>query len=301
MIELENLSSGERIDRLSDRARISFAISIGVFVLVISFFYGFSKGLSRTSSLAHARASLSPSVLDNFELPDGLLLPSGVIPVPLGKNVRINDKHVQIVSFFSRRSVSDLVKAQFALWSDKNIKFVHRISERRAVVLGTDQSTGQKYSLMIWVVPPTLRRVVSEGYPVQGTLAISDKEAAGAFSELPVAGEVPGVPVMPGGSGGAVFSSDDVGGRSHTGVYTNPGTLEKSMLFYRNELRLSGWQETKDVPSQSPLGTDFAQQHFIRGSHEISLLYSTPKAGVLEQGDVKTIVTVILSGQMPKV
>ncbi len=300
MDEQREISFSEKIDTLSDRARLWFAVSVGVFVLVISFFYGFARGLSKNATLAHARASLSSSSFDSLTLPDGIQLPSGTFALPMGKNVRINDKNVDIATFLSNRPIPALVQDQLDLWRQKDLQLVHRVSEKRAVIVGTDRSTGQKYSLMIWMVPPMLRQTAAQGYAVQGTIAISDKEKTGARTDMRFVGEVPGVPVMPGGQGGAVFSSDDVGGRSHTSVYTIPGTIRDGLLYYRNELSQSGWTEIENR-SDLPFGGDYAQQRFTRGEKEITLLYSSAQIDQLKDENTQTLITVILSGRMPNV
>ena len=294
------LSIHARIDKLSDRARILFSVAICTFVIVISFFYGFAKGLGKNVTPAQASATLGVSFDEAARLPEGITLPLGTTVLPIGKNVRINDRDVEIVSFVSERSVREISRDQLARWSRKNLQFVHRITERRAVLLGTDRVSGQKYSFMVWMVPPTLRRFVSQGHPVQGTLAVSARDAHGAHSEMPFEGEVPGVPVMPGGSGGAVFSSDDIGGRSHTGVYTNPGTVEDSVTFYRTLLSEAGWQEVSSR-NDLPFEGAHAQQRFTRGAQEITLLYAVPNITLPSSDDAKTVVTVIRSGRMPRV
>jgi hypothetical protein len=292
IIEQNSCINGERQPTFWQRN--AFRIGVGAFVVVTSFLYGISAGLEKKSSRATAAVSPLWAYSDAQPVMRRLHLPSGVEAVPLGRDVKINNQNAEIVSFVSNRAADELVNQQMAVWKASGMKVIGAATGRRGLAVAVDMSAGERWSFSAWSVPPELRAVLSGGRPVQGFMEVADMDVSGGGRERD--GTVPGVPLMPGGKGGAVFSALDPGGRSYSGVYTNPGSLSDNVAFYRNELSGAGWTELNSEQSQ-PNGARFevANVIFTRDSEQIVLLFS-PSVGAADASDgdsgEKTVVSV---------
>jgi hypothetical protein len=133
---------------------------------------------------------------------------------------------------------------------------------------------------------------MSGGYPVSGTLTVLQAPRPGEEVR-----EVPGVPVMPGGKGGAVFSSDDGRGRGWSSIYLNPGSVEENLAYYRGALPAGGWRETDRRTGEANL-TDFASLSFVRRGEELVLLLSQSGSGAPASTAGKTVVMVALGSRV---
>ena len=277
------------------RSQLYFSLIIGVFVLVVSFFYGLAQGLSQKAPKAHAGFAFDPGMESLGQISERVRLPQGAMAVPMGEDVTVNNRSVDAVAFVSRRPVEDLVREQLDLWKADGLSAIHRMSESHAVAIAANRTSGERYSLVVWAVPKRLRAAVSRGYPVQGTLAVAAGERQGGGEQEEVSGgAVPGVPLMPGGSAGSVFSSRDRGVRSYSSVYTNPGRVWDSVEFYRSALAEDGWQEI-GRQGAGEMTDEMGFLNFVQHGQELSLLFNS----VVEQegNQPQTLVTIIMGPQ----
>ncbi|MFN8390295.1 MAG: hypothetical protein U0136_08405 [Bdellovibrionota bacterium] len=250
--------------------RHAFHLSVGSFVVVVSFLYGISVGLNRKPSSAFASGGSPWALVDTDQTLHRLQLPAGVIAAPMGKDITINNHAAEIVSFVSDRAAEQIVNEQIGRWKQSGMKVVGLAKGKRGFAIGLNEVTQERFSISAWTVPPTMRGSLSGGHSVQGVLQVADTGIAESETV-----SVPDVPLMPGGKGGAVFSALDPGGRSYSSVYTNPGSIADSLAFYRNELTGAGWQELNSDLSQ-PDGSRFEVGNvvFRKDGEEIVLLFS---------------------------
>ena len=144
-----------------NRHRLIFHSSIVAFILLSSFLYGLVKG-SQKHAFA-SRASVQ-DLSESTETSTPLALPSGVVPVPMGDDTRINGRNVLMTAFFSERDITELSREQLETWRNLGMQVIEKITERRGVVVAIDQNTGEKFRLVVWQVPPPLRKDVSNGF-----------------------------------------------------------------------------------------------------------------------------------------
>lgn len=257
-------------------SRHAFPITIGVFVISTSFLYGISAGLAKRAD-RFAIASLSP--FDDWSPAESRIqLPEDVTVVPLGREMEINGKAAEAVSFVTDRGIKDLFREQVERWEAKGAKVMGVATNRRGFAVGFNEGTGERFSMSAAQLPPLLGEMVAAGRSVQGFVSVVDMGRRDGGS-----GEVPGVPILGGGQGGTVVSSLDRGGRSHTGVYTIPGSIEAVADLYRDDLTVRGWRLIEDgAPldrSVAGLAHTVGSLRFIQRGEEVVLLLSPGKTG----------------------
>lgn len=271
------------------KSQKSFLLLVGTSVVVLSFAYGLSVGLKRSRNLAHARPMFSGSLLDEAEetlLLGELGLPKEVTVTRLGKNAAVNDRPATIVSFSTTIAPDRLLREQKQFWESTGFKMAAKTGENRGVLIGFDPVSRRKISVSAWTLPKELRSAAgASALPVQGMLSLLEDEKIGTGISI-----VPEVPVIPGGRGGAVFRADEGGGESYSSVYSNPGSLEENLEYYRRELPAAGWAESNSGGTKSgryPTG----HLMFRRNGEEVVLLF-TPK------GEEETVVAVFRGPKM---
>lgn len=275
------------------RGRIAFNCYFGAFVITAAFLFGLSNGLS--ARLPHAHATLSPLNFSGLVATDVPLndlargLPKGVAATPMGEEITINGKPASVVMFSSNRAIKAVVEDQVEIWKGKGLFAVGAAGSTRGVGIGLNRDTGERFSIIAWKVPEQLKRVVGGGSRIQGIVASADAAGAPGAHHEEMSGEVPGVPLTPGGRGGSVFSSLDRAGRSYSGAYTSPSTVEDTMAFYVGTMRDLGWA-LRDESDTERGGLGFGSLRFERDSEEVILLFSpVPRK---DGGPAKTLVTV---------
>lgn len=297
-------SSTVSLDQKLWRSRYGFQIMIGLAVVIVSFLYGLGAGYSKKVAAAHAK----PVPLEQYVDPSSpristrLPLPQGVKVSQIGRDVTINNRSADVLSFVSSRSVESLIEEQRNLWKSRGLMESGIAAKGRGVAIGFDSKNGTRYTTTVWEVPPTIRKAVSNGMPVQGMIVAVDSAESSAADGNPTGlstesisqGEVPGIPTRPGGHGGAVFSSKDPSGRSFSGVYTNPGDIEENVAFYRETLGTSGWNEGQ-ANFHGDQDSGVGDMLFAKDDYEASLVFAPSIAG--NDGTEKTTVMVTL---MPK-
>jgi hypothetical protein len=267
-----------------------FQLLIGFTVLIVSFAYGVAHGLSKKTppaSAALGRLDDPTEVLNSVTLP----IPPGTIPVPIGRDLAVNGRPTQMVSFITARSVKAVLNEQVQTWQSQGLNAVGATSARRGVAIAMNKTTGERFSIAAWEVPPSYRKTISRGYPVQGFLSSAGNDRSDRATADEQSGLVPGVPIMPDGVPGAVMSSSDALGRSYTGTYTNPGPIEQNLEFYRRTLAVRGWDLVNSSPvAEGQRGSSLVFQHGLR---ELVLLFAPVKDGEID----RTLVTVALGGR----
>ncbi len=272
-------------------ARNGFTVMVGSFVVVTSFLYGISRGMHGRT--AHASADL----LSTFSTGDlglkRLEVPAGTTPVPLGSEMAINGNAAEMLSFTSDRSPQALTEEQMSRWRERGFVVAGKSTVRRGVAFALDRDTGERYSFSAWSVPGPFQSLASQGRPVQGLMSVVGREGSDSSMSLD---SVPDVPPMPGGKGGAVISSVDRGARSYSSVYTNPGSLQESLEYYRTELPARGWRErfAEDNDAVELPSHRSANAVFVRGGEEVVLLMSPLRS---DGGGDRTVVAVTRAGR----
>ena len=256
--------------------------TVGSFVIITSFLYGISAGLRGDRSLAFATLgdNFWNTLFETQPEFDRLQLPRGVVATSMGDDVMINDRAAEVASFVTSRRPDQVVEEMKRLWEQQGAKVLSHASTQRGFAIAINFSTHERQRLSIWTVPSSAREVLSGGYAVQGIITLADfserTTPIGSGSE----GEVPEIPILPGGRGGAVFSSQDTGGRSWSGVYTVPGTLEEVLDSYRYELEGEGWKyDFRDLPTGTSLRESAGSLRMVRGNEEVILLASPRSLG----------------------
>lgn len=261
-----------------------FLLYLTLFVVLTSFCYGLVQGFRQTASAS--KPIVETPLFSSFGDSGNSLLPEGVKVLSLGNDTKIDNKKITLVNFFVNGEVPEFARLQQQLWHQRGLQPINRVSAKRAVSVAIDRNSAKRYSLVVWRVPPIARKI-SEGYSLQGILAISGLGESTAAS----VSSVPGVPLRPGGSCGTVFSSNEGNGRSYTANYSNPGTVRENVQFYQNELLSSGWQYREGIaPSIAESGTPLRLLEFSNAREELTLLFS----GVSGDGPSgTTLVTVV--------
>lgn len=266
--------------------RNGFTLIVGAFVILMSFFYGLTRGLQHRPAFAAPDLLTSTRTASELGL-QRIELPSGVIPMPLGSDMEVNGLPAEMLSFVTDRSPQRLTEEQMDRWKERGFEVAGKSTVRRGVAFALDRSTGDRYSFSAWSVPGPMQQLASRGLPVQGLMSVVDRADRGDRVQ-----SVPEVPVLPGGKGGAVMSSVDNGYRSYSAAYTNPGTIAENLEFYRSELGVAGWREQfADLHDAEPLRTHRnGSAVFHRGGEEVVLLLSP--AAENESGGERTVVAV---------
>ncbi len=283
----------KKFQRSEKRSRLYFNLMIGGLVVVVSFVYGLASGLNKRLEYAHAvdshlfydasgPAQWSPTLKN-------LYIPRGAEVEPIGSKSQINGREVEMVSFYSDRTIDDLLAEQVSYWKSIGLKAFGTVAHRRGIAVALDEKTNDKHSMTVFIVPPSVRKFIAHGKTVQGIVTMMSGDDTGTFN---VEG-VPGVPVMPGGRSGAVFSSEEVGGRSFSGLYTNPGTIEINRNYYKDIMLSSGWQVVSSlndsvIQGSNILGVDSLE--FSKKDKDLTLLFSKSQSTKVEE----TIVTAVL-------
>lgn len=301
-------------------SRRIFQASVIAFILGTSFIYGFIKG-STKQAYAYKQAGLTEFAPGSSDAPD-LDLPAGIVPFTVGEDARINNKSVNVVSFFTERSVEEIAFEQAATWRKANYKVLEKSSARRGVVVAMDEATGRRYSLAVWQVPPTLRKAVASGYPVQGMISAAERNEQTISADEAERGAVPGVPIPPGGSGGSVFSALEPSGRSYSAMYTANMPLESAKAFYLQQLggaNAESWKFAGQFSSSDAGAADLApdrmdqplsrlglpaveQLQFVRPGEELTLLFTEiPEGAQLNrEGTIRDRATLVTVVRAPK-
>ncbi|MCC6953563.1 MAG: hypothetical protein IT290_05555 [Deltaproteobacteria bacterium] len=204
---------------------------------------GFKKNLSPVYAVQGSRAVGTNATL-SFPIADGLNLST------FGRDTKLNGQPVEMASFTSRRSVREIAREQARIWERNNISTVKQIDDTRALVLGRDDRSGKRHTLLAWNSDSQLKEAGFEGVATQGMFSSAD----GSFTNVEVT-EVPGVPLPDGGRVASVMSSLEPEGPSYSGSYALRGRLADNLSFYRRNLHADGWQETLvfDQPGQAML------------------------------------------------
>lgn len=203
-------------------------------VLILAFFVGLISGYRKP-----VQAVTPPDDLAIVgEVIDDRLFPQGLALSRVGANVTLNRQDADVLSFFSKRPVADILNEQVRIWKERGIESSGLVSPTRGAVVGQDRQ-GRRYSLTVWQIPPTLKKGELKEYFCQGLatrfFTPQALENAAVFNaEL-------GVPVRDGAKGGVVFASHDPAGKSLTTTYINPGDLQDNRFYYRDLLASHGW------------------------------------------------------------
>ena len=267
------------------RGQKRFVILVGLFVVVVSFAYGFAKASGRL-----AQASM-PSIaaarpISQSQLPPELrgMLPSDAQVAAMGTDVTINGLAANMISFTIDRDLRSFVFEHRTLWKYKGFEARQQSSDRRAISFAMNKTTGQRVSLVVWAVPEAVRKVVSNGYALQGTLSLIEPGTERRT--------MPGLEIMPEATSGVVVASTDLGKRTFTGTFNNPGTVEESRSFYDSRLLVDGWQ---GVSYRGDLTSN--QAIYRRNNQELTLVFAQAPDNLSSRGPVagRTLVTAVLS------
>jgi len=281
------------------RNRLLFGLLVGTLVLVCAFSYGLVSGLKRTGVLAHASGKLGTQASGLVGLARGhhvfpterpSLLTAifadvgGVKYQSIGNDVRINGAPAESFDLFSRRSVKSLLAEYKEVLFRKGFSTNGLATKKRGVLLAWDGERKTRIAITAWLKPPGQR---GEDGAVAGQMSVMFT-GSGERAGLP--GEIPGIPPLPGGKKGAVFSSVDQGGRSYTVSYTNPGDLGQSLAFYREVLSGSGWELVENFDEVETTGS----LRFRRLDEEALLLFSQ----LTDARQTQAVVTVYAAGSV---
>lgn len=223
------------------RNRFRYQLVAGLAVIMVSFFYGLAVGLKRPPKPAIAWQAPLETLDDSRSA--SIPLPHGVQASSLGKNLTLNGKPANMVSFMTTRPVPSVLREIVAQWQGRGYRVVGATSDKRGVAVGTSADAKERFFAVVWMIPPPFRKFVPGKHSVQGMLSVGSAAVDGASSTEERQGEVPGIPVIPGGKTGSVLSSQEVAGARFTGVYTNPGTVADNLAFYKDWLSREGWVE----------------------------------------------------------
>ena len=264
-----------------------------VFVLVVSFLYGLVKGLHPELTLASA-FSLAPfdevteSDLVQYQ-PRRIAAARGLEFTPLGRNVRLNGKDAEMLFFQSHRDVEDIVDEQVQIWESRGLVTSGKTGPQKGVGVATNTRSGERYLITAWTVPEGERAEISQGRQTQGVLSVATSALTALANPDGVLGIVPGVPLMPGATAGALFSSEESDGRSYTSAYTAHVDVATAAEFYRTTLQSGGWKLL--TPEESILENHTMLQ-FIRNEELITLLFSGIVDEVKSRSSYETLITV---------
>jgi hypothetical protein len=300
------LSGDAACERKLRRNHLMFHAVVGLFVVVCSFVYGLVYGLSKHAPSAQASfpmfaqgalgegANYVPATRED--------LPHGIYVMPVGKDVAIAGKQAALLSFVSKRGVKNILTEQVKKWEAQGMIALGAGTTARGVALAIDKSSGERFVINVWKVPPSLKKLAANGMPVQGIIS---KTTGGLFPELGESekeGLVPGVPLYPGGKPGAVFSSQEGAVRSYSSMYRNAGPVEETVSFYRRELPLTGWsvREGAIMPRGS---SNVGHLTFEREEEELTLLFVPvePKVGLRKSETMETMTFVLLGPRQERI
>ncbi|MCC6932489.1 MAG: hypothetical protein IT292_04450 [Deltaproteobacteria bacterium] len=220
------------IDERKFRFRMNMLVVIGVLVLAFSF--GLISGYQKQARALHMAGD--ELLLEDLAEP-GIFMPKGLLTSRIGNQTTINTQDARVLSFFTKRPVKEIIDDQTAIWKAQQIETYGIVSPTRGTVVGKDKS-GNRYSVVVWQIPPTLKKGELKDFFCQGIFtsfnAAALKSSSSYNNELEI-------PVRENARGGVVFSSQDLVGKSLTTTYINPGDLKDNQLFYRQALQQQGW------------------------------------------------------------
>lgn len=287
---LEDTLSCERVLK---RNHLLFNSALGVFVVLCSFTYGLVVGFGKQAVPAHASLDIVPTwdgVSENLSV-GGVALPKGLLTSSLGNNASVNGSNTEVISFVSARPVQAVLAEQVENWERAGYKAFGAGNRKKGVALATDPATERRFIITAWRVPPTIRKKVTKGMPVQGMVSSSNGEVRADVEFGENEGHIPGIPLIPGGVAGAVFSSvERSGGRSFTGTYKNPGTVADSIAFYRSVFSEDGWREIS-AANYSESMSQGGHLTFRKKGQEVVFLFSPvgTLGGDRPEGQEKTL------------
>lgn len=256
----------DALDRSSRRARMAFQLILTGFVLVCSFVYGLVSGVNKQGQDARAALDYPRTPALRF-----LEVPRNVMVIPIGREVEIDGNPAEMVTFVTNEDVKSLTGMQVKRWQQRGFVTVGASSGKRGVAFAKDPKSGAKYSLLVALVPPEVRNRISQGFSAQGTMTVIYGEDGSKCGGGQC--EVPGIPVLSGGTAGAVFSSLDPGGRGYSGIYSVPGTVDDAKVAYKELLVSNGW---KSISSFAGTGADLdlGALRVVRNTEEADLLFA---------------------------
>jgi len=181
----------------------------------------------------------------------------GVSEVPLGETLEPGEGPMKM-SFFSTTDSPRRVASFYQTVFEQEGLAAHSTVTSEGGVVGTfDPRVGAARSITIlphrgktWVFPSVVDRPL-------------DSARRGDM------GQAAGLPVYPGSSRGLTLRASDHGAPSLVATYSNAGSLEENVRFYRRELAAAGWQENP-MPGFAEL-EDHQAFGFFRGDEELSL------------------------------
>jgi hypothetical protein len=269
--------------RAIDRARLRFSVIFSLAVLSLSFVLGLVLGLRKNAPPAYAAAAPAyrPGALKLK-----FLLPQGLDITPIGEKSTLNGRPAQTVSFRSSRGVREILGEQVKLWESAGYKAFNGGTNAQGAAVAVDTATGARYTITAWSVPETLREDGVNGQTAGIAAFVEGGEISGHDPERQ--GQIKGIPPMPGGGAGALFSTAEEDGRSQTTVYTNPGKVEQNVQFYHQLLYSSGWTSQNGQMLDAEKGA--AALQFSRYTDELTLLFSEKRSS----STPKTVVVVTL-------
>ena len=283
-----SISQAMASDKILIKGQKRFVMLVGFFVVVTSFAYGFAKASGRLAQASMPSISAARPITQ-AQLPPELrgMLPTDAQVAAMGTDLTINGLSANMISFTINRDLRSFVFEHRTLWKYKGFEARQQSSDRRAISFAMNKSTGQRASLVVWAVPETVRKVVSNGYSLQGTLSLIE-----AGSERR---SMPGVEVMPEATSGVVVASTDLGKRTFTGTFNNPGGVQDSLNFYDSRLSGNGWQR---VSYQGDLSSN--QAIYRRDGQELTFVFAQAPDNLSSRGAVanRTLVTAVLSVTM---
>ena len=228
--------SAINFENAARKSKIKMLFLIAGSVLFCAFAYGFAAGL-KTPAYANLKLDNSRSTVDFEGLSD---IPAGIKLIPVGDDVSIKGHKAVIANFVTSRSVEEVLGEQREIWERRGINTIGALSSSRGTLAGDDQMNHQRRMMVMWEVPPTLRKVSSNGYSFQGIISQVSGEISQDGDSDQFARSL-GVQTKPGSEGGVVFSSRDNGFESRTASFVNPGSVADNVNFYEVSLKHSGW------------------------------------------------------------
>ena len=218
------------------KSKIKMLFLLAGSVLFCSFIYGFSVGLKRPA-YANLRLNNGPvtAAADTFQD-----LPQGIKIVPIGQNVSIKGRKASVANFLTNRNVESVLNEQREIWEKQGIRTLGAVSSSRGTLLGEDLANQQRKIMIIWAVPPSLRRVSANNYHFQGIVSQISTEKSPNLGVDEFARSL-GVPLKNNSDGGVVFSAIDNGVESRTASVINPGNISENVNFYEASLKQNGW------------------------------------------------------------
>lgn len=288
--------------RLSDRLRRNnriFGVAVCGSVLLCSFLYGLFVGLKKPAYASLSNNSQSDDLDAGFSLTimDEALMPDGLTIVPMGSNATLNGQPVDLLLFSTARPITLVVEEQVQKWKQRGYITSGVSYAGSAGALAHDASMQHVYVIMAWTARPDELMFLPDGHTIRGIISAQARQGEIAESAIP------GVPSIPGGQIRSVFASDDKNGRSYSGIYVSPNSVEQTAEFYRMLLVNDGWveQRSPSIASPSIISQDMERKveqsrlvEFVNGSDHIALLLSNieEQGAELVGNDSHTIISV---------